>query len=86
MAEMRNKIPAERNDLARIYNKHKMRTYRQQRTGKDHLLQNLKAKQGMRIFETEGRLHEFTKRSQGKSEEMRDLIAWSPYSVDKNHI
>ena len=44
-----------------------MRGFRQKRTGKEHLLQNLKAQQGMRLLETEGRLQEFAKRSHGKS-------------------
>ena len=40
------------------------------------MLQNLKAKQGMRLLETEGRLQEFAKRSHGKSDKLRD---WEIY-------
>ena len=40
------------------------------------MLQNLKAKQGMRLLESDGRLHKFARRSYGKAEEMRD---WEIY-------
>ena len=59
-------------EFMKIDFKHKKRTLRQQRTGKQKLEQNLKAKRGMRLFREEGRLYEQrTKRNRNKE---RNLI------------
>ena len=55
-----------------ISNKHQMRKARKERTGKDHLVQNLKAKRGMRMLKEEGWLMDFATRSAGKREEKSD--------------
>ena len=41
----------------------KMRKHRQSRSGKDHLLDNLKSKKGMRLMREEGRLIEYSERN-----------------------
>ena len=62
----------------------RMRTFRKERTGKDHLLQNLRSKQGMRLLEAEGRLRDFKRRSHRNIEEMRD---WENYMrKGKNYV
>ena len=62
----------------------RMRTFRKKRTGKDHLLQNLRSKQGMRLLESEGRLQDFKRRSHRNIEEMRD---WENYMrKGKNYV
>ena len=64
-------------EYEKIEKKLKMRLFRKQRSGKDHLLQNLKAKQGMQLLEEECRLRKFPWRSGGKVEEIRD---WEMYN------
>ena len=49
-----------------------MREKRKSRSGKEHLIQNLKAKQGMASFKEEGRITDFATRAGGKVGEMRD--------------
>jgi hypothetical protein len=46
------------------------------RTGKQKLLENLKSKKGMRIFNEEGRLQEFERRGRQNMSEMSD---WEKY-------
>ena len=53
-----------------------MRSFRKQRTGKDHLFQNLRSKQGMRLLESEGQLQDFKRRSHRNVEEISD---WENY-------
>ena len=74
--KLREEITEEKLEFERKNNKHKMRILRKKRTGKGHLLQNLKAKQGMRLLESEGRLREFSRRSARNVEEIRD---WEIY-------
>ena len=45
-------------ELRKIGLKHRKRSLRKQRTGKEKLQQNLKAKRGMRLLREEGRLQE----------------------------
>ena len=77
MKEIGNEKPKEMKEYEKIEKKLKMRLFRKQRSGKDHLLQNLKAKQGMQLLEEEGRLRQFSWRSGGKVEEIRD---WEMYN------
>lgn len=63
-------------DFARIEMKHYMRKRRQLRDGKQHLLDNLKAKRGMKVLKDEGNLKEFERRNGGKRDEIRD---WDMY-------
>ena len=77
MAETRRKKPKEIKEFEGIKTKHDMRIYRKQQTGKHHLTQNLKAKKGMRLLQKEGSLKEFSRRSGGKVEEIRD---WEMYN------
>ena len=56
----------------KIDKKHKMREKRKTRSGKEHLMQNLLAKKGMQMLETEGRIVKFSRRSGGKPSETRD--------------
>ena len=59
-------------EYLRIEKKHNMREKRKLRSGKEHLTQNLQAKQGMASLNEEGRKKEFTRRSGGKTVEKRD--------------
>ena len=63
-------------EFAKIENKHKMREKRKTRSGKEHLIQNLKAKKGMQILETEGRMVKFSSRAGEKPAEGKD---WENY-------
>ena len=72
MRECRSRKSAEEKEYIVIEHKHKNRGKRKQRTGKEHLLENLKAKKGMRILEDEGRLEAFAKRSGRKAAEIDD--------------
>ena len=77
MKKIRKEKGTEVKEFERIKYKHVKRVKRQQRSGKEHLLQNLKAKKGMQLLKDEGRLKEFSHRSRGKFEEIRD---WEMYS------
>ena len=50
-------------DYVAISQKNKKRQQRKQRSEKEHLLQNLKAKKGMRLLKEEGNLQDFKRRS-----------------------
>ena len=63
-------------EFERIEKKQSMRMHRQERTGKEHLQDNLKAKRGMRFSRKEGYIREFSRRSEGKLEEM---FEWEKY-------
>ena len=66
----------EAREFSRIQQKHYMREKRKLRSGKDHLLDNLKAKRGMQLLKKEGNLRMFTRRNGGKTLETRD---WELY-------
>ena len=63
-------------DLEREYkniqDKHNKREQRKQRSGKEHLLENLKAKKGMRMLREEGNLLSFARRSRKNVDEYTD--------------
>ena len=73
----RQKMSVAKAEFEKIDNKHKMREKRKARSGKEHLMQNLQAKKGMQMLETEGRKVKFSRRSGGKQSETRD---WENYS------
>ena len=63
-------------EYIKIKKKHSMREQRKLRTGKEHLIDNLEAKKGMRLLTNEGGLRLFSRRNGGKIEKMRD---WELY-------
>ena len=76
MAKWREKQTKELHEYEKISRKHERRTVRKKRTGKEHLQENLKAKKGMQLIYDEGWKREFSIRSGGKTEEIRD---WELY-------
>ena len=56
----------------------KMRKARKEQTGKEHLTKNLEAKKGMRLFNNEGRLRDFSKRLK-KTHKKEDFLDWQDY-------
>ena len=63
-------------DFNMISTRHRMRDNRSKRSGKEHLKENLKAKQGMRLIKEEGRINSFGRRFRGKRD---DLSEWKTY-------
>ena len=63
-------------DFDKIAHKHRMRERRKNRSGKEHLIDNLQAKIGMQMLKSEGRMVEFSRRSDGKKSEISD---WKAY-------
>ena len=63
-------------DFNMISTRHRMRDNRSNRSGKEHLKENLKAKQGMRLIKEEGRINSFGRRFRGKRD---DLSEWKTY-------
>ena len=59
-------------DFERLSSKHRIRTLRNQRTGKEKLKQNLMSKKGMRLFREEGRLKAYKDRMKQNSSETSD--------------
>ena len=51
----KSKISDEDKEFNKIKKKHRMREMRNSRSGKDHLTENLQAKKGMALLESEGR-------------------------------
>ena len=76
MTEWRAARTEEEKKYIMIVKKHKIREKRKQRTGKEHLVENLKAKKGMKRLEDEGGLEEFAYRSGRKTREIDD---WELY-------
>ena len=78
--ERMEKVASEKSHAeAEFYNiaqKHKMRERRKNRSGKEHLIDNLQAKIGMQMLKSEGRMVEFSRRSEGKKSEITD---WKTY-------
>ena len=60
-------------EFIKIKKKYRMREMRNSRSGKDHLTQNLQAKKGMALLDSEGRKKEFAMRTGGKLSEMDDF-------------
>ena len=60
-------------EFNRIKYKHRIRKMRSLRSGKEHLLQNLQAKKGMALLESEGRIKDFARRTGGKVSEIDDF-------------
>ena len=71
------------NEYERVCNILKMRQGRQERDGKKHLLDNLKAKQGMRDLREKGRVvgREFMRRAKKYKDE--EVLWWSYWSMGK---
>ena len=71
------------NEYERVYNLLKMRQERQARDGKGHLLDNLKAKQGMRDLREKGRVvgKEFMRRAKRDKDE--EVLWWSYWTMGK---
>ena len=63
-------------EFLKINLKHKKRSLRQQRTGKQKLEQNLKAKRGMRLFREEGRLKDYEQRTKSNRNEEQDWTSF----------
>ena len=63
-------------EFMKINFKHKKRTLRQQRTGKQKLEQNLKAKRGMRLFREEGRLKDYEQRAKRNRNKIQDWTSF----------
>ena len=59
-------------EFERLSSKHRIRTLRNQRTGKEKLKQNLMSKKGMRLFREEGRLKAYKDRMKQNSSETAD--------------
>ena len=72
MKKFRDSLDEEKVEFRRLEKKHSMRKNRNSRSGKEHLMENLKAKQGMALLESEGRLRKFSRRSGRQNDEMRD--------------
>ena len=62
----------EEKEYGKLCKKHKMRESRAQRSGKDHLLENLRAKKGMKLLKEKGRLRDFESRATDNDTEMLD--------------
>lgn len=63
-------------EFRNIHSKHRKRSLRKQRTGKEKLQQNLKAKRGMRLLREQGRLQEYKKRTEPNQNEMDDWASF----------
>ena len=63
-------------EFRRIDLKHKKRSLRKQRTGKEKLQQNLKAKKGMSLLRDKGRLISYKERVNPKGNEIDDWISY----------
>ena len=62
-AKQRAAMPKEVKQFCQINQKHKIRNLRREQNGKEHLLENQKAKKGMKVLREEGSLKDFTPRS-----------------------
>ena len=69
----KSKISDEDKEFNKIKKKHRMREMRNSRSGKDHLTENLQAKKGMALLESEGRKKDFARRTGGKLSEIDDF-------------
>ena len=69
---MRANETEEEKEYGKLYQKHKKRESRAQRSGKEHLLENLRAKKGMKLLKEKGRLRDFERRATKNNTEMSD--------------
>ena len=69
MEKARAKKSLAETEFEKIDIKHKMRDKRKTRSGKEHLIQNLLAKKGMQMLESEVK---FSRRTGGKPAQIRD--------------
>lgn len=72
MKELRFRKEEHEIEFANISVKHRERCFRDQRTGKEKLKNNLKAKKGMRLFRGEGRLKKYKERTSNNLDETSD--------------
>ena len=80
MESLREKKGKEEIDFENSVKKKRMREYRKQLSGKEHLLANLKAKNGMRELRRDGPLKNFHQReSNGASVKGDELFEWKLY-------
>ena len=73
--EAKNTDSVER-EFRKIELKHRKRSLRKLRTGKEKLLQNLKAKRGMRLLHKEGRLQDYKERIDPNRKEIDDWTSF----------
>ena len=73
MRKLRERKTNEETEYEMICQKHKKREARALQSGKEHLIQNLKAKKGMKKFKEKGRVVDFQKRSANNETEMSDF-------------
>ena len=73
MRKVRERKTNEETEYEMICQKHKKREARALRSGKEHLIQNLKAKKEMTKFREKGRVFDFQKRSRHNETEMSDF-------------
>ena len=68
-------------EYERIIQKQRMRKSRENASGKEHLIRNLKAKKGMRLLNSEGSLREFSRRKLGRKDAKGwdELFDWEHY-------
>ena len=80
MATLRKLRNEEDYDYDKIIYKHRKRVTRKSHSGKNHLLENLKAKQGMRLLKTFGPLMKFSNRDTvPKVRKGDDLFEWKKF-------
>ena len=70
-------------EFERVYNLLQMRDSREKRNGKEHLLDNLKAKQGMRDLREKGRVIGKDFMMRGKREKDEEILWWSFWNKGK---
>ena len=80
MAAIRERRTLEDDDYEKIVDKKRKRNKRKNQSGKEHLLENLKAKNGMRLLREHGRLIEFSHRDTiSKRMKDDDLSEWQKF-------
>ena len=69
---LRANKPEEEKEYGKLFQKHKKRESRAKRSGKQHLIENMKAKKGMNLLKEKGRIRDFERRAIKNSTEMSD--------------
>ena len=69
---LRANKPEEEKEYVKLDQKHKKRESRARRSGKEHLLENLRAKKGMNLLKEKGRMRDFERRATMNNTEMSD--------------
>ena len=77
-AAARANITNEDVDYENVVKRLKMRKLRERQSGKEHLTNNLEAKKGMRLFNAEGRLRQFSRRMK-KNHKKEELLDWKMF-------